>query len=148
MTFQPCPTPPAFLRRYHLPRKSKRARNGDGLGPRLTVYHVNISTLHHMQDRKDPPNRHKINNLQRSRLGRLLQFSQVGLLLLSNAVPALFQRHLSTVPPLRKEIRVTCRGPNEFFTNLFFFTSSRGGFFTKDGFSLIFACASLYICSS
>ena len=30
---QPRPSP--FLRRYHLPHKSKRARNGEGLGPRL-----------------------------------------------------------------------------------------------------------------
>ena len=33
MISQPRPSP--FLRRYHLPRKSKRARNGEGLGPRL-----------------------------------------------------------------------------------------------------------------
>ena len=32
---QPRPSP--FLRRYHLPRKSKRARNGEGLGPRLSL---------------------------------------------------------------------------------------------------------------
>ena len=34
---QPRPSP--FLRRYHLPRKSKRARNGEGLGPRLVILH-------------------------------------------------------------------------------------------------------------
>ena len=33
---QPRPSP--FLRRYHLPRKSKRARNGEGLGPRLAFW--------------------------------------------------------------------------------------------------------------
>ena len=32
---QPRPSP--FLRRYSLPRKSKRARNGEGLGPRLSL---------------------------------------------------------------------------------------------------------------
>ena len=32
---QPRPSP--FLRRHHLPRKSKRARNGEGLGPRLCL---------------------------------------------------------------------------------------------------------------
>ena len=36
---QPRPSP--FLRRYHLPRKSKRARNGEGLGPRLYI-HVGV----------------------------------------------------------------------------------------------------------
>ena len=38
MISQPRPSP--FLRRYHLPRKSKRARNGEGLGPRLPHAHA------------------------------------------------------------------------------------------------------------
>ena len=42
---QPRPSP--FLRRYSLPRKSKRARNGEGLGPRLCIsYMVYMYFLH------------------------------------------------------------------------------------------------------
>ena len=46
---QPRPSP--FLRHYHLPRKSKRTRNGEGLGPRLVLYH----TPHNLVIAEGPP---------------------------------------------------------------------------------------------